>query len=592
MRLLVHVLTLALLFALLPLPSYAGLTEASPPLQEDAFIAPPPRVAGLAGNGSTPRGLSQYMAGDIAVRLLLPESDGSIDPSIEDWTPDQIEAVRTQVQAALDWWAAQLPLARLRFQLVVEVAPTGYEPIRYSVSDEGLWISDVLGRLGFDGPSYFDQAYAAAEALRDETGADWATTLFVVNSANYSSGFFPDGRFAYAYINGPFLVLTSDAGSYGTRRMAAIAAHEFGHIFGALDQYAAARISCDRRSGYLDIPNSNSVYGRCGAGTPSIMLEPNGAFAAGLIDQSALHQVGYRDSDGDGLIDPLDTQPVLLLSETASTAADGRPVLEGHASELPLPAPYQIGVTLNHVATVEYRVDGGPWSPALASDGAFDSVEERFSAELPLYDGSYTVELRAVNSAGNASTPVVRQIAVNGVGPQPTYGVTAPPLVNSTDVALTLEAPTGTVEVQVSQETSFHDAPWQPYTPELHATIIGEGEHTLYARFRDAAGLVSLPYAASFTVDTVPPHGSAIRDATNMARVLLSASDEGSGVEEVALQVGDGAPLWVPYTPSVQLPQAPADETVSVQFRDAAGNLSPRYTAETGYSVMLPLLAR
>jgi hypothetical protein len=591
MRLFALGLALAFSLALLPVVAQAVPAEESHPLHDDALIPPPPSQPALAGIGSAPRGPSQFMAGSVAVRLLLPESDGSIDPSTEDWSPAQIDAVRAQVQAALDWWAAQLSMARLSFELTVEVAPTGYEPIRYGLADEGRWVGDTLARLGFAGASYFDQAYAAAEALREERGADWATTLFVVNSANYSSGYLPDGRFAYAYINGPFLVLTSDAGVYGTQRMAAVAAHELGHTFGALDQYAAARVACDRRSGYLDTPTSNSQYGGCGAGAPSIMLEPIGAFGAGRIDTSALQQLGYRDSDGDGLIDPLDTQPALALSESALAAGSGRPVLEGRASDQPLPSTYHPDVTLNHITAVEYRVDGGPWIPAAAVDGGFDSGDEEFSAELPLYDGSYTVELRAVNSAGGASAPVARRITVAGVGPQPIYGVTAPALTNSPDLTLALQGPAGAA-VQVSADPSFQNAPWQPYAPELRHTLAGDGAHTLYVRFRDEVGLASLAYATGVTVDTIPPHGSVMRDPGDTARLLLSAGDEGSGLAEVAVHVGQAGPLWMPYAASVELAQAPAEQAVSVQFRDAAGNLSPLYAAASGYRVALPLLAR
>jgi hypothetical protein len=386
-------------------------------------------------------------------------------------------------------------------------------------------------------------------------------------------------------------VLTSDAGVYGAQRLAAVAAHELGHTFGALDQYAAARVACDQRSGYLDTPTTNSQYGLCGAGAPSIMLEPIGAFAAGQVDKSALHQLGYRDSDGDLLIDPLDTEPALALSEGALAASSGRPVLEGRASDQPLPSAYQVDVTLNHVATVEYRVDGGPWVPAAAVDGAFDSPEEQFTAEMPLYDGSYTVELRAINSAGGASAPVARRVGVSGVGPRPAYGVAAPALVNRADVTLALQAP-AEAAVQVSDDIGFHDAPWQPVTAELRHTLPGDGAHTLYVRFRDEAGLVSLPYAAGVTVDTIAPHGRAMRDPGDLARLLLSAGDAGSGVEAVALHVGDAGPLWMPYATTVELAPVPADQAVGVQFRDAAGNLSPLYAAAAGYTVALPMLTR
>ena len=92
---------------------------------------------------------------------------------------------------------------------------------------------------------------------------------------------FRSGHFAYAYINGPFLVITSDAGPYGTHELSQVVAHEFGHIFGALDQYAAAGVPCAQQSGYLAIPTSNSQWNNCGTKNISIMLEPLSAYLPG-----------------------------------------------------------------------------------------------------------------------------------------------------------------------------------------------------------------------------------------------------------------------------------------------------------------------
>lgn len=479
----------------------AAQSPTLPPLTGDALEAPPRSV--LVAGAPDQRGPSQFLAGDVAVRLVLPESNGTVDPSTEDWTPAQVERVRASMQQALDWWATQLPLARLRFHLRLEVVPTDYEPVRYGLADEGKWIGDTLARLGFEGANYFDQAYAAADALRDELDTDWATTIFVVDSDN-GSGYFSDGYFAYAYINGPFMVATSDGGGYGAGRLASVLAHEFGHIFGALDQYYAARISCDRRSGYLGVPTSNSQYGDCGSKLPSIMLEPISAFTAGSIDPGALGQVGYHDADGDGVIDPLDTSPAIDLDQV-SLDSTGRPVLRGVSTDLAFPSPLQPEVSINTIRAIEYRVAGSAWQPAIAEDGSFDSPVEQFRAELALYDGSHNVELRAINSAGIASRPVVQQIEVDGVGPQPDYAVSAPADSDSALIELNLKAPANTAAVQLSDDPSFAGAEWQPFAPKLSFELAGPGSHTIYVRFRDAAGLNSLIYTVQTELSAPAP---------------------------------------------------------------------------------------
>ncbi|RMD78013.1 MAG: hypothetical protein D6823_06325, partial [Chloroflexi bacterium] len=194
-------------------PSVTTPEFAPPP--NDVLIAPPPATLAFATDEDL-RLPSQYLAGRVAVRLVLPESNGLIDPSDEDWTPDQIEQVVSETQAALDWWRDRLPAARLAFDLVVQTVPTNYEPIHHGIAQEGLWIGDVLQKLGYNGGNYIEQAYRAAFDLRDQRSADWATTIFIVNSAR-DDGYFADGRFAYAYLNGPLSVITSDGGPYTTR---------------------------------------------------------------------------------------------------------------------------------------------------------------------------------------------------------------------------------------------------------------------------------------------------------------------------------------------------------------------------------------
>lgn len=588
--LLVSSLALFIMLTLAPLTGHAQPPE-SHLLANDALM-PPPARAGILAVGSEARGLSQYMAGSVAVRLVLPESTGAIDRSSADWTAAQIAAIRSQVQAGLDWWVARLSLARLSFQLQVEVVPTDYEPITYGLAEEGRWIGDTLARLGFTGYDYFDQAYAATNALRAEHGTDWATTIFVVNSAGQPGGAFTDGHFAYAYIGGPFMVLTSDAGAYGSSRLATVVAHELGHIFGALDQYAAAGIRCDQRSGYLYTPSSNSQFEGCGTSFPSIMLEPLGAFAAGQVDASALHQLGYRDADGDGLIDPLDTAPALELQDQSLASSSGRPLIRGSARDVAFPSDSLPAVSLNTIRAVQYRIDGGPWITAIPTDGAFDGVRETFSAELPLYDGSYELELRAVNSAGASSPLVASHVEVAWVGPPPAYTVAAPAVRGSRSLELELTGPAATAAVQVSESADFAAANWQPFTPRLSYHLAGaDGPRTIYVRFRDQFALVSLPYSVTTILDTTPPHGRAIRLPADPSLLLLEAHDAATEVVAVELTSANSTASWHPFAPGIRIMEAPL-ASLTVRFRDAAGNLSPAYPVTTGYQLGLPVIRR
>jgi len=63
--------------------------------------------------------------------------------------------------------------------------PTSYEPISRPQSDQGLWIGEVMGKLGYDrSTSYFTQVRDYVNDLRATYQADWAFAIFVVDSSN------------------------------------------------------------------------------------------------------------------------------------------------------------------------------------------------------------------------------------------------------------------------------------------------------------------------------------------------------------------------------------------------------------------------
>jgi len=239
-------------------------------------------------------------------------------------------------------------------------------------------------------------------ALRRSLQADWAFTLFIVDSFNDADGRFADGYFAYAYINGPFAVLTSTVASYGSRYLDAVLAHEVGHIFGALDQYPAANVPCNARAGYLGVENLNSQLSGCPSDVPSIMRGGVSAYAAGALDEYARGQLGWRDSDGDGILDPVDT-PISLGQTQHMAAANQSNVFtfNGRVQQSAYPSAARNTLVINKVSQVQYRVAGGAWLDAQAVDGRFDSLDEAFSFTTPpLPAGTVTIELRVIDSLG------------------------------------------------------------------------------------------------------------------------------------------------------------------------------------------------
>ena len=376
-----------------------------------AFELPLPWVAvAPAGEDDPTPGYYQtteFLIGRVAVGIVMSQSDGSIDPSTQQWTREEQDLVVAEITAALDWWAAREPRARLSFVYddnEGQAIKTSYEPVSRPYGDEHLWITEVMERKGYQGSTYFDQVYAYNNALRDTYATDWAFTVFVVNSSATSDGNFADGFFAYAYRGGPFCVLTSKNGGYGIGHLASTAAHEIGHIFHALDQYAGAGGACTRRAGYLDVENQNSVDGDCLLDQPSIMRSLVEPFAAEAVDPYARGQVGWRDSDGDGILDPVDTTIQLSgFSYVTDTTHSNAFHFIGTVHQTPYPSPTRPTVTINTIETVEYRIGSGPWIPTEPTDGAFDAWQESFHFTTdPLPTGEFSVDIRAQDSWGNS----------------------------------------------------------------------------------------------------------------------------------------------------------------------------------------------
>lgn len=376
------------------------------PLVGDALPHPPDDgrgqmpSAGAGDQASTAPAFTQtteYMIGKVAVGIVLPESTGNA----ENWSSERQEQVIAEITAGCNWWINQGgSQAHVSFYYDVHKSvPTQYEPIQRPYNDESLWIPDTMKALGYSGSSRFVLCRQYINDLRADLGCDWGFVIFVVDSLNDSNGKFSDGYFAYAYLNGPFMVMTYDNNGYGISNMDVVTAHEIGHVFGALDEYAGAS-SCEDYGGYLSVKNGNHVLCSSPADDTCVM---RGGIRRGLCSHSR-GQLGWRDTDGDGLFDPVDTTVSVTLDVRAGPTGF---VLAGTATDTPFPpgARWHNPCTLNVIKGVQARVDGGGWCDATAVDGCFDSSLEAYTFTTgPLSQGRHSFEVRAWNSVGNSVT--------------------------------------------------------------------------------------------------------------------------------------------------------------------------------------------
>jgi len=400
----------ALLVPETPAATLESLDTLEAELVGDALIPPPPQGMEMQALASdqTPgyTETSEYFIGRVAVGIVLPESDGSMDPSSEDWTEEERALVLSEITAALDWWASLEPNAHLTFVYDDGTAApitTGYEPISRRYNDQSLWIAEVMEKKGYTSYSYFDQVRRYNKNLRDTYDTDWAFTIFVVDSSNDNDNRFSNGYFAYAYLGGPFTVMTYGNNGYGPYNMDAVAAHEIGHIFLALDQYYSAQQPCTRQSGYLGMENQNSQYGDCASNVSSIMRGQTWPYRDGAIDEYARGQIGWRDSDGDGILDPVDTTLSVISADYVADAEQPDALtFTGSVQDTPYPSPLRRDVIINTIEQMQYRVAGGEWVNVEPSDGAFDTYAEDFTFTTPpLPSDDLPIDLRVLDSAGN-----------------------------------------------------------------------------------------------------------------------------------------------------------------------------------------------
>jgi hypothetical protein len=370
---------------------------------------------------------SEYLYGKVVIGIIIPESSGAIDPSTENWSSSRMNQVVSEIAEGMNWYQSSFHDANLMFYYDIHrQVPTSYEPISRSSRDDYLWLHESLANLGVPG-SLYSQAYTYLNQIRSTYQTDWAIVAFVADSLNDTDGKFTDGFFGYTY--GYLIVLTYDNDGWGISRMDSVIAHEMAHNFGAGDEYCQPGYSCCQGGGYygyLNIPNSNCEAGcdqnqngicdgndsnansnchNCPTCVQTSCIMRSGGVSAGM-DSVSRWQIGARDTDGDGLYDPVDTFPSLILTAISpDPSADNTPTYAGSATDIPYDSPLQSDISVNYIKNARLRVDEGVWQDCIANDGAFNQTTENFTCTpAPLSDGVHTLQFQAINRVDQASS--------------------------------------------------------------------------------------------------------------------------------------------------------------------------------------------
>ncbi|UUO08811.1 dockerin type I domain-containing protein [Blastopirellula sp. J2-11] len=370
--------------------------------------------------GAAPTDTGEFMLGDVSVTVVFLESmqTGGVDPSSEDWTEAEIDASKAKIDEALQWWVDTLELQNtvheLNFQINYQYAdspvPTRYEPITRAAAEFDKWAGDFLDYVGAErSDDIIQDIRLFNDSRRVAEGTNWAFTIFVADASNDLDGYWKNpggiaGGFSVA--GGAFMAIPNS-------RPAISIAHETAHQFWAMDEYLGSKGYYEHR-GYYDTQNTNALVDRPADAPPvvdSLMLsnmEMQRAYDNHTSSTAMFESIGWKDSDGDGIFDVLD-QPLSLKGSGALDADSLEYHFVGQASVGVLPNLNTAGtqqsfnqflqhdMTINTVAAVQYRIDGGEWRTAETYDEYVADIDIRI--ELPS-SALHVVEIRAIDATG------------------------------------------------------------------------------------------------------------------------------------------------------------------------------------------------
>jgi hypothetical protein len=377
---------------------------------------------------------SEFLAGNVVVRVVLPESVGHA----EDWTPQTRANAAAGAYAAALAYQSRFPNSHLNFTLTAaNDVPTSLEPIQTTMDEHALWIQEVMAELGIP--------YESAPLMVHEynnrgrsPGVDWVFTAFVANAVNDPNHRFADEYYtAYAFLGGPYLVIPYPAGEnpYGIEEelvFSTVFQHEMGHIFWALDEYPGPinGSDCRSRTGYLNYSNMNKVeeiqpdeFVGC-KGEPQLCIMWRAKEDLGRpVCTYTQGQIGVADDNGNDTPDVYDAAPsVVFLPAAVETVTTPRVDVRFAAisNAVPNQNPLQAADSRASYAAVlkdaTVRINGSSPLYLTPQDGRWDETEEDLSMTLNgIPVGMTEVQVAVRNAFGRSSPEAIKRYYFPGV---------------------------------------------------------------------------------------------------------------------------------------------------------------------------------
>ncbi len=238
------------------------------------------------------------------------------------------------------------------------------------------------------------------------------------------------------------------------------------------------------------------------------------------------------------------------------------------------------------VVRMRFSDDGKTWS-------AWEPLKAVKPHILPGPDGHKTVRVQFRDLANNVSEAYNDFIRLDTTPPAGTILINNNlSVTNSANVSLNLtwddHGGAGVVRMRFSDDGKTWTA-WEPLKAVKPHTLTGpDGHKTVRVQFRDGAGNVSERFSDYIRLDTTPPTGTILINnnawRTFSPNVTLNLTwNDGAGSGVVRMRFSNDGKTWSAWTPlsanyPYLLPGPLGHNTVRTQFRDAAGNVSDRFS--------------
>jgi CBS domain-containing protein len=305
---------------------------------------------------------------------------------------------------------------------------------------------------------------------------------------------------------------------------------------------------------------------------------------------TALHgvkKVYARFIDGAGKVSAT-VNDMIFYAASATPSTSGDVVINGGA-------PYTTKTTVSVAVTnptpsvytqMRTGTNGTTWSSWVTMPAS-----KTVTVTLPSGDGVKTVYVQfRTGASGTPTSSYSGSIILDTVAPVGTIqinnGIYS---TNTHTVTLTLTASdlNGVQSMQFSTNNIAWTA-WEPFSGTKTITLpAGDGVKTVWVKYRDNAGKVSVAYSDTILVDTTRPIGKVLINGgakiITSRNATLTFSATGATFMQLSLDGTNNFGAWEPYVTSkkVTFPAGDGPKTVKVNFKDLTGNVSKTAASAT-----------